>query len=339
MKLTDFDYYLPEKLIAQTPLEKRDASRLMVIDREKQTYKHDTFENIVNYLKEGDVLVRNNTKVMPSRIYAQKAITGAHVELLILKIENDIVKCLVGNARTVKVGTELLISDKLKAICLEKQEDGIRVFKFIFVGILLEILAEVGTMPLPPYIHKSLKDQNRYQTIYAKELGSAAAPTAGLHFTDTLFQKLKEKGIIVVDITLHVGLGTFKSVKDDNILNHHMHSEAYYIAQDTADILNKAIEDKRRIIAVGTTSCRTLETELNKNTTFKEISDNSEIFIYPGYQFKAINGLITNFHLPKSTLIMLVSAFTNLDFIKECYQEAIKENYRFFSFGDAMLIL
>ena len=339
MKTDDFDYYLPEELIAQTPLDKRDTSKLMVIDKKTNKIEHKHFTDIINYLKEGDVLVLNDTKVMPARLYGTKTDTNAFIEVLMLKnIKEDIWECLTKPAKRIKIGTIIKFSDKLKAECIEIKDEGIRIFKFIYDGIFYEILDELGEMPLPPYIHEKLKDKDRYQTVYAKNIGSAAAPTAGLHFTDELMEKIKEKGIIIKYITLHVGLGTFRPVSVEDVTKHKMHSEFYTMDKDTANILNKAKKENRRIISVGTTTTRTLETIMKKYNEFKECSGWTDIFIYPGYKFEAINCLITNFHLPKSTLIMLVSAFSTKDLIMKSYNEAVKNNYRFFSFGDSMFI-
>jgi S-adenosylmethionine:tRNA ribosyltransferase-isomerase len=338
MKTDDFDYYLPEELIAQTPLEKRDSSRLLVLDKTSGKYEDKHFYDVVDYLNKGDVLVRNNTRVIPARIFGIKQDTGAHVEVLLLKQIEDTYECLVGNARVVKVGTVINFADKLKATCLKIKDEGIRILKFECEGIFLEVLNEIGNMPLPPYIKESLMDKDRYQTVYAKYNGSAAAPTAGLHFNDDVFKKLKAKGVEVVDVTLHVGLGTFRPVKVDDVTNHVMHKEEYFMSKESADVLNAAKKENRRIIAVGTTSTRVLETVMNKYGKFKECHEESDIFIYPGYEFKAIDALITNFHLPKSTLIMLVSALAKKENIMEAYKHAVEEKYRFFSFGDAMFI-
>jgi S-adenosylmethionine:tRNA ribosyltransferase-isomerase len=338
MKTSDFDYNLPEELIAQTPLKERSASRLLVLDKKTKNIEHKHFYDIIDFLDKGDILVRNNTKVIPARIFGVKEETGAKVEVLLLKQIEDCYECLVGNAKVVKVGTVINFSDKLKATCLEIKDEGIRILKFECTGIFLEVLEEIGNMPLPPYIKKTLLDKQRYQTIYAKYNGSAAAPTAGLHFTDEIFAKLKEKGVEILDVTLHVGLGTFRPVKVDDVLNHKMHKEEYFMSKEVADKLNSAKRNKRRIISVGTTSTRVLETVMSKYGEFKECHEESDIFIYPGYEFKAIDGLITNFHLPKSTLIMLVSAFVDKETILNTYNEAAKEKYRFFSFGDAMFI-
>jgi len=337
--LSEFDYYLPEELIAQTPLKTRSNSRLMVLNRKDESIINDHFYNIVNYLKPGDVLVRNNTKVIPARLFGTKEITGAHVELLILKQDGKTCECLVGNAKVVKLNTVVSFGNgELKAKCIEVKDEGIRIFELIYDGIFLEILEKLGNVPLPPYIKEKLDNPDRYNTVYAKIEGSAAAPTAGLHFTDEIFNKLKEMNVEVLDVTLHVGLGTFRPVSEDNVLNHKMHSEYYMMDKDVANKLNIAKKEGRRIISIGTTSTRVLETVMNKYGEFKECSGNTDIFIYPGYKFKAIDALITNFHLPKSTLIMLISALANKDYILRAYEEAVKEKYRFFSFGDSMFI-
>lgn len=342
--LNSYYYDLPEERIAQSPSDKRDESRLLVMKRETGELKDEpVFKNILNYLHAGDVLVRNNTKVIPARLLGVKKETGAHIELLLLnqiKDKNDVWQCLVGNAKAVKVGTKVSfgLNDELIAECLEIQEEGLRLFHFEYEGIFMEVLEKLGRMPLPPYIHAQLGDNSRYQTVYAKIEGSAAAPTAGFHFTEDLFKQLKEKGVEVVDVTLHVGLGTFRPVKSDDIREHDMHSEFYMMSKESADILNKAKEEKRRIIAIGTTSTRTLESVYQKYGCFKECSGDTKLFIYPGYKYQAIDALITNFHLPKSTLVMLVSAFSSRDNILNAYNHAVSENYRFFSFGDAMFI-
>lgn len=339
MKTDDFDYYLPEELIAQTPIKEREHSKLLVLDKKTGNITHERFDSIINYLEKGDVLVINNTKVIPARIIGEKEETGAVIELLMLKeINSDEWECLCKPAKRVSVGTVIKFSDDLKVVCTKVLDDGIRHFKFIYDGILLEILERLGEMPLPPYIHEKLKEKDRYQTVYAKENGSAAAPTAGLHFTKELLEKLKEKGIEIEEITLHVGLGTFRPVKVEDVTKHKMHSEYYMMSKGTADHLNKAKKEGRRIIAVGTTSTRTLETIMNLYGEFKECSGWTEIFIYPGFEFKGIDALITNFHLPKSTLVMLVSAFAGKDKIMNAYNEAVKNKYRFFSFGDSMFI-
>lgn len=340
MKISEFDYDLPEELIAQTPLQKRDTSRLMVLNREKQTIEDKHFYDILDYLHEGDILVRNNTKVIPARLYGIKEETNGHVEVLLLKDRgNDIWECLVGNARIVKMGTVITFGDgSLKAKCVYIGEEGIRHFQMMYEGIFYEILDHLGTMPLPPYIKEKLEDSSRYQTVYAKVEGSAAAPTAGLHFTDEILEKVKAKGVEILDVTLHVGLGTFRPVKVDDVLDHHMHSELYIIDEEVASKLNQAKLRGQRIISVGTTSTRTLEANFKKYGCFKATTESTNIFIYPGYQFEAIDALITNFHLPKSTLVMLVSAFASKDFIMKAYHHAVEEKYRFFSFGDCMFI-
>ena len=338
MKLSDFDFYLPEELIAQHPADKRDESKLLILHKSTGEIEHKHFYDIIDYLNPGDVLVRNNSKVIPARLYGTKKATGAKVEVLILKMENDICECLCGNAKAIKTGTIIEFSDKLSGECIERKDEGIRVFKMHYEGILLEILDEIGLMPTPPYIHEKLTDKSRYNNVYAQINGSAACPTAGLHFTDELIEAIKAKGIEVLDVTLHVGLGTFKPVKEDNIEDHHMHSEFYSMSKETADRLNLAKEEGRRIIAVGTTSTRTLETIINKYGKFTECSGDTSIFIYPPYEFKSIDGQITNFHLPKSTLIMMIAAQCSREMILNAYQEAIKHKYRFFSFGDSMFI-
>ena len=339
MKTEDFNFDLPEKLIAQTPLLNRESSRLLVLDKNSGDIKHKHFNNIIDYLEEGDTLVLNDTKVIPARLYGIKEDTKAVIEILMLKEENDDCwECLVKPAKRVKEGTIIDFNGILKAECTQVKEEGIRIFKLLYNGILYEILDKLGEMPLPPYIHEKLKDQNRYQTVYAKNIGSAAAPTAGLHFTTSLLEKIKDKKINIAYITLHVGLGTFRPVNVEDISNHKMHSEFYVMDKNTSDILNRTKKLGKKIYSVGTTSTRTLETIFNKYNTFKECSGWTDIFIYPGYQFQAIDALITNFHLPKSTLIMLVSAFANRKIVLNAYNEAIKEEYRFFSFGDSMLI-
>lgn len=340
MEVSLFDFELPMELIAQTPAEKRDESRLLLIDKDNKTYEDKIFHDIIDYLRPGDVLVRNNTKVLPARIFGQKEGTGAHVEILLLhQIKGDVWECLAGNARPIKVGTVISFKDgKLRAKCLEVKDEGIRIMEFIYDGIFLEILNEVGNMPLPPYIKKQCEDNSRYQTVYAKVLGSAAAPTAGFHFTNELLEKIKDKGIEILDITLHIGLGTFKPVKEDVVENHVMHSEYFEMSKEVADKLNKAKAENRRIIAVGTTATRTLEAIMQKYGKFVEAKEETNIFIKPGYKFLAIDALITNFHLPKSTLIMLVSAFMGREFTLKVYRHAVEQKYRFFSFGDSMFI-
>lgn len=340
MKIEEFDYHLPEELIAQTPLKKRDASRLLVLDKETEEISHKHFSDILDYLEEGDTLVLNDTKVLPARLIGEKEDTQAVIEILLLKnIEKDEWECLTKPARRVKNGTIVSFGNGLlKAKCIKELEDGLRHFELLYDGILYEILDELGTMPLPPYIHEKLEDQSRYQTVYAKEVGSSAAPTAGLHFTKELLEKIREKGITLCYVTLHVGLGTFRPVKVEKIEEHQMHSEYYHMKKEVAEILNDAKRRGGRIISVGTTSTRVLETIMSKYATFQECSGFTDIFIYPGYEFKAIDCLITNFHLPKSTLIMLVSALAGRENILHAYQVAVEERYRFFSFGDAMFI-
>lgn len=340
MDINLFDYYLPEELIAQKPSDKRDQSRLLAINYGNKTYEDRHFYNIVEYLKPGDVLVRNNTKVIPARLLGIKEKTGAHCELLLLKqINGDNWECLTRPAKSLKVGARVDFGDgKLIAECIEEKDEGIRVFKFIYKGIFLEVLDQLGKMPLPPYIQKQLVGNDRYQTVYAKYEGSAAAPTAGFHFTEELFNKIKEMGITVVDVTLHIGLGTFRPVKVQDTKDHVMHSEEYQITQEACDILNKAKEEKRRIIAIGTTSVRTLESNYKKYGKFYPTKEETNIFIQPGYTYEAVDCLITNFHLPKSTLIMLVSAFMDREFTLEIYKHAVEDKYRFFSFGDSMFI-
>ena len=340
MDISLFDFELPEELIAQSPAEKRDESRLLLIDKDKKTYEDKVFHDIIDYLRPGDVLVRNNTKVLPARLFGVKEGTGAHVEVLLLKqIEGDIWECLTGNAKAIKVGSIISFKDGLlRAECVGRKDEGIRLMKFIYKGIFLEILNEVGNMPLPPYIKKQCADNSRYQTVYAKVLGSAAAPTAGFHFTQELLEKISQKGIEILDVTLHIGLGTFKPVKEQKVEDHVMHTEHYEMSKEVAEKLNQAKKDGRRIIAVGTTATRTLEAIMQKHGKFVETSDDTAIFIKPGYEFKAIDCLITNFHLPKSTLIMLVSALIGREFTLEVYRHAVEERYRFFSFGDSMFI-
>lgn len=341
MNINDFNYELPEELIAQTPLKDRSSSKLLVMNKETGELKHETFKNIIDYLHKGDVLVLNDTKVIPARLIGTKEETGAIIELLLLKaINHNTWECLSKPAKRLKEGTMISFGEGLlKARVIEKKEEGIVHVELIYEGILMEILDKLGTMPLPPYIHEKLEDQSRYQTVYAKNVGSAAAPTAGLHFTDKLLEEIKNKGVIITTVTLHVGLGTFRPVEVEDIKDHHMHSEYYVMSEETANILNKAKEENRRIIAVGTTSTRTLETiATNHDGKFIPVTGTTDIFIYPGYKFKAIDCLITNFHLPKSTLVMLVSALSSREHILNAYQEAINNNYRFFSFGDAMFI-
>ena len=339
MKVSDFNYNLPEELIAQVPIQKRDESRLMVLNRENQTIKHKTFKDIIDYLQPGDCLVRNNTKVIPARIYGKKE-TGANVEFLLLNnIEGDIWECIVRPGNKLHIGTKVIFGEGLlKADILDTMEGGTRKVKFSYNGIFNEILDQIGLMPLPPYIHEELKDKDRYQTVYAKYRGSAAAPTAGLHFTEELLSKIEQKGTQIANVTLHVGIGTFRPVKEETVEKHHMHSEHYYIKKEDVDKINTAKENGKRVIAVGTTSCRVLETIADENGHVKEAEGDTQIFIYPGYKFKILDGLITNFHLPQSTLLMLVSALAGKDYVLKAYNEAVKEKYRFFSFGDAMFI-
>ncbi len=339
MKTEDFNYDLPEELIAQTPLKNRDESRLLVLDKKTGDIEHKHFYDIIDYLNEGDALVLNDTKVLPARLFGIKEETNAHIEILMLKeIDNDTWECLTKPAKRVNIGTVIDFGGLLKAKAVEIKEEGIVVYKFEYKGIFYEILDKLGTMPLPPYIHEKLKDQSRYQTVYAKEEGSAAAPTAGLHFTKELLKKIEEKGIKIVYVTLHVGLGTFRPVNVEDVTKHKMHSEYYIMSEESANILNEVKKKGNKIISVGTTSTRTLETIMNLYGEFKSCSGWTDIFIYPGYEFKAIDNLITNFHLPKSTLVMLVSALAGKDNILNAYNEAIKLRYRFFSFGDAMFI-
>ena len=340
MKTSDFDYYLPENLIAQTPVYPRDTSRLLVYDRQSDVISHKHFYDIVDYLKEGDVLVRNNTKVLPARMFAFTK-NGGKVEVLLLKRFNlNEWEVLVKPGKKAKPGVTLTISNELSLEVMGTiEESGSRRVKFMYDGVFEDIISRVGEMPLPPYITKKLEDQGRYQTVYAKVDGSAAAPTAGLHFTDQLIEKIKAKGVEIVDVLLHVGLGTFRPVKTDDILSHHMHSEYYEISADSAERINKAKKEGRRIIAVGTTSVRTLESASDSDGFIKAKKENTEIFIYPPYKFKCVDALITNFHLPKSTLLMLVSALSTREKMLEVYKTAVENEYRFFSFGDAMLIL
>ena len=341
IKTSDFDYDLPHELIAQTPLTDRKTSRMMVVHMDQGTYEHKHFYDIVDYLHAGDVVVRNNTRVIPARLYGTKEDTGAHVEVLLLRQrENDIWECLVGNAHVVKIGTVISFHDgRLKAECVEIGDKGIRKFKMIYHGIFNEILDQLGEVPLPPYIHEKLNDPERYQTVYSKVEGSAAAPTAGLHFTPEIFAKLRQKGVTIVDVTLHVGLGTFRPMDTENIKEHDMHSEVCMMSKEAADTLNQAKTEGRRIIAIGTTSVRTLESVWNTYGKFEECMLETKLFIYPGYQYHTIDGMLTNFHLPKSTLIMMICALGGYDLIMNAYKEAVEEKYRFFSYGDAMLIV
>ena len=340
MKTSEFDYELPQELIAQTPLKDRTASRMLVVHKNKGTFEHRHFSDITEYFHAGDVLVRNNTRVIPARLFGTKEITGAHVEVLLLKqLEDDVWECLVGNAKTVKIGTVVSFHDgRLRAECVGIGDKGIRQMKMLYNGIFNEILDELGNVPLPPYIKEKLDDKERYQTVYAKIEGSAAAPTAGLHFTDETFAKLKEKGVEVLDVTLHVGLGTFRPMDTDTIEEHVMHSEVYQMSEETAEALNLAKAEGRRIIAVGTTSVRTLESVWNRFGRFEACTGETALFIYPGYEWHTIDCMLTNFHLPKSTLIMMICSFAGKELILKAYEEAVRERYRFFSFGDCMFI-
>ncbi len=341
MNILEYDYDLPQKFIAQTPLKNRSDSKLLLLNKDNGNIKEDVFKNIGKYLKKGDVLVLNDTKVIPARLIGEKEETKAVIELLLLKdVEGDIWECLAKPGKRLHVGTIISFGNGLlKAEVIEKKDEGIVHVKLIYDGILMEILESLGTMPLPPYIHESLSDQSRYQTVYAKNLGSAAAPTAGLHFTNELLDELSKMGVEILYVTLHVGLGTFRPVEESDITKHHMHSEYYIMTEDVAKKLNKAKEEGRNIYAVGTTSTRVLETVAHKYDKFSACSGNTDIFIYPGnFEFKAIDGLITNFHLPKSTLLMLVSALSKKEYILNAYEYAKEHDFRFFSFGDAMFI-
>ena len=340
MRTSDFFYDLPEELIAQTPLENRTHSRLLYLNKTSGEVEHKHFYDIAEHLQPGDCLVLNNTRVLPARIYGTREDTGAVVEFVLLKQkENLIWECLAGPGKKAKTGYRFKFSDKLSAEVIDVLPDGNRILKFTADGEFYSVLDQVGQMPLPPYIKEKLEDKERYQTVYSKELGSAAAPTAGLHFTDEILEKLKVKGIKIAFVTLHVGLGTFRPVKVENITEHKMHSEHYFVSGDTADIINETKKNGGRVICVGTTSCRTVESVFQKYGEIKECSGDTEIFIYPGYEFGIMDGLITNFHLPESTLIMLVSAFAGYENTMTAYKKAVEEKYRFFSFGDAMLIL
>ena len=340
IKTSDFDYDLPEELIAQTPLSQRNNSRMMVVHMKSDVNEHRHFYDILEYFHEGDVIVRNNTRVIPARLYGIKEVTGAHVEVLLLRqMEDDIWECLVGNAKTVKIGTVVSFHDgRLKAECVEIGEKGLREFRMIYEGIFNEILDQLGEVPLPPYIHEKLNDPERYQTVYSKVEGSAAAPTAGLHFTPEIFAKLQEKGVTIVDVTLHVGLGTFRPMDTENVMEHDMHAEVCHMSREAADTLNQAKAEGRRIFAIGTTSVRTLESVWNKYGRFEECTMETKLFIYPGYTYHTINGMLTNFHLPKSTLLMMITALAGYERIMAAYREAVQEKYRFFSFGDCMLL-
>ena len=340
MKVTDYYFDLPQEQIAQDPLEDRSSSRLLVLDKETGEYSHHVFREITEFLKPGDCLVLNNTKVIPARLFGEKEGTQAKIEILLLKRrENDVWETLVKPGKKAKVGTKIIFGGGLLVgEVIDIVEEGNRLIQFTYEGIFEEILDQLGQMPLPPYITHQLKDKNRYQTVYAKYDGSAAAPTAGLHFTPELLQQVKDMGVDIAEVTLHVGLGTFRPVKVDNILDHHMHSEFYMVTQEAADKINNAKKNGHRVICVGTTSCRTIESAADENGMLKESSGWTEIFIYPGYQFKVLDCLITNFHLPESTLLMLVSALAGREHVLAAYEEAVKEGYRFFSFGDAMFI-
>ena len=341
MKTSDFYYDLPKELIAQDPLEDRSSSRLLVLHRKSGRVEHRVFTDIVEYLKPGDCLVRNNTKVIPARLYGTRVDTGATIELLLLKrMENDVWETLVKPGKKARQGVVISFGDGiLTGEIIDVKEDGNRLIQFRYEGIFEEILDQLGQMPLPPYITHTLKDKNRYQTVYAKYEGSAAAPTAGLHFTEELFQKLEEKGVLVANVTLHVGLGTFRPVKVDDVSKHHMHTEFYQVTKEEADRINKAKQAGGRIVCVGTTSCRTIESAADENGVLKPGQGDTDILIYPGYSFKMMDVLITNFHLPESTLLMLVSALAGKEQVMRVYEEAVRERYRFFSFGDAMIIL
>ena len=340
MKTSDFYYDLPEELIAQTPVYPRNSSRLLFLDKKDGEVQHRTFNDIFDYLKEGDCLVLNNTRVLPARIFGIRKDTGAVVEFVLLKQKGpNLWECLAGPGKKAKKDYEFTFSDKLTAKVADVLPDGNRIVEFYPDGEFFSVLDEIGQMPLPPYIKEKLEDKERYQTVYSKELGSAAAPTAGLHFTEEMLDQLEEKGINIAYVTLHVGLGTFRPVKVDDVTEHKMHSEWYDISDETAQIINKTKENGGRVICVGTTSCRTVESVAQKYGEIKACSGDTEIFIYPGYKFKCMDGLITNFHLPESTLIMLVSAFAGYDNVMNAYNTAVKEKYRFFSFGDAMLIV
>lgn len=339
MKTDDFDYELPKELIAQTPLKNRNGSRMMVLDKNTGEFSDNHFTDLINYLNKGDTLVLNDTKVIPARLIGHKIDTGAVIEVLMLKdLGGDTWECLTKPAKRIKEGTIVKFSDELSCKCVYVGEDGIRHYKFIYDGIFLEILDRLGEMPLPPYITEKLDDKNRYQTVYAKNPGSAAAPTAGLHFTSEYLEKIKTKGVNIAYVTLHVGLGTFRPVVVDDVSKHDMHSEYYILNKETANLLNKTRENNKKIIAVGTTSTRVLETIADENGHFKEAFGNTKIFIYPGYKFHGIDALLTNFHLPKSTLIMLISALAGKENVLNAYKHAVKEKYRFFSFGDCMFI-
>ncbi len=339
MKTSDFYYDLPEELIAQTPIEPRDSSRLLVLSKENGDIKHSVFHNLCDYLKAGDCLVLNNTRVLPARLYGTRTDTGAVVEFVLLKQKELLTwEVLAGPGKKAKTGNKFIFSDELSAEVIDVLPDGNRIIKFTCPGEFYSVLDKVGQMPLPPYIKEKLTDRERYQTVYSKELGSAAAPTAGLHFTPEMLEKIKSMGVKIAYVTLHVGLGTFRPVKVEEITDHKMHSEHYVVTKQTADIINQTKREGGRVICVGTTSCRTLESVATKYGEIKQCSDDTSIFIYPGYKFKCMDALITNFHLPESTLIMLVSAFAGYDNTMNAYKIAVSERYRFFSFGDCMLI-
>ena len=340
MKTSDFYYELPEELIAQTPIEPRDTSRLLVLNKDSGELCHKHFYDVIDYLNKGDCLVLNDTRVLPARIFGTRLDTGSVVEFVLLKQkQQNVWECLAGPGKKARVGHAFKFSDKLTAEVIEVLDDGNRIVKFKPDGEFFAVLDEVGQMPLPPYIKAKLQDKERYQTVYSRDLGSAAAPTAGLHFTKEILEKLKQKGVNIAYVTLHVGLGTFRPVKVDDVTKHKMHTEHYYITQENADIINNTKKNGGRVICVGTTSCRTVESAMQTFGEIKECCDDTSIFIYPGYTFKCMDGLITNFHLPESTLIMLVSAFAGYEKTMNAYNVAVKEKYRFFSFGDAMLVL
>ncbi len=340
MKKSDFYYDLPEELIAQTPIEPRDASRLFVLNKNTSERSHTVFSKLTDYLKAGDCLVLNNTRVLPARIYGKRTDTGSIVEFLLLKnIENTVWECIAGPGKKARVGHSFIFSERMTAQVIEVLENGNRIVRFNCDGNFYEVLDEIGQMPLPHYITKELEDKERYQTVYSENLGSAAAPTAGLHFTKEMLEKIENMGVKIAYVTLHVGLGTFRPVKADDIKDHVMHTEHFMISKETADIINSTKENGGRVICVGTTSCRTVESAASMYGEIKECEGDTSIFIYPGYSFKCMDALITNFHLPESTLIMLVSAFAGYDFTMDSYKIAVEEKYRFFSFGDAMLIV
>lgn len=338
MKLDDYDFYLPEELIGQKPAEPRDSSKLMVLNKKERTIEHKIFRDIIDYLKAGDVLVRNSTKVIPARLMGQKITGGVHEVFLLKRLSLDTWEVLINKAKKVKIGQVLTFGDILKGELLEVKEDGNRVIKFIYEGSFEEVLDILGQMPLPPYISEKLENKDRYQTVYAIKGTSVAAPTAGLHFTEELLERIKEKGVEIVDVFLEVGLGTFRPVQTENILEHKMHSEFYEVPEEATEIINKAKREGRRVIAVGTTAIRTLESAASDFGTVEAKTDDTEIFIYPGYKFKIVDALITNFHLPKSTLLMLVSALSDREFILGSYKVAVENEYKFFSFGDATFI-